>query len=83
MGALRARLAGAQNDAGERREDAPRPLRRLGPGATRPRLGVDAVAAYGEGSSPPPTPNIPDNTPTSPPSPRRRKALTETSAIGR
>ena len=32
---------------------------------------------------PPPTPNIPDMKPTIPPSPRRTKALTETSAMGR
>ena len=32
---------------------------------------------------PPPTPNIPESTPTRPPSPRRRKALTDTSAMGR
>jgi hypothetical protein len=32
---------------------------------------------------PPPTPNMPDSTPTIPPIPRRRKALTETSAMGR
>jgi hypothetical protein len=33
--------------------------------------------------NPPPTPNMPDSTPTRPPRPRRRKALTETSAMGR
>ena len=33
--------------------------------------------------NPPPTPNIPDNTPTIPPNPNKRKAFTETSAMGR
>ena len=33
--------------------------------------------------NPPPTPNMPDRNPTIPPSPRMRKALTETSAMGR
>jgi hypothetical protein len=33
--------------------------------------------------NPPPTPNIPDSTPTSPPMPNSRKAFTLTSAIGR
>jgi hypothetical protein len=33
--------------------------------------------------NPPPTPNMPDMNPTIPPSPRIRKALTETSAMGR
>jgi len=32
---------------------------------------------------PPPTPNMPDKMPTSPPNPKRRNALTETSAMGR
>ena len=32
---------------------------------------------------PPPTPNMPDRIPTIPPRPSRRKAFTETSAIGR
>ena len=32
---------------------------------------------------PPPTPNIPERIPTSPPKPSKRKAFTETSAIGR
>jgi hypothetical protein len=33
--------------------------------------------------NPPPTPNIPDKIPTIPPKPKRRKAFTEISAIGR
>ena len=32
---------------------------------------------------PPPTPNMPESTPTSPPSPTSRKAFTLTSAMGR
>jgi hypothetical protein len=32
---------------------------------------------------PPPTPNIPERIPTNPPRPRSRKALTETSAMGK
>ena len=46
-------------------------------------LGVDYVNAYGEGTNPPPTPNMPLSTPTMPPSPSRTKAFTDTSAIGR
>ena len=33
--------------------------------------------------NPPPTPNMPDSTPTPPPTPSNVKALTEVSAIGR
>ena len=43
----------------------------------------DVGGVTGVIKNPPPTPNIPESTPTIPPSPKRRKAFTETSAMGR
>ena len=51
--------------------------------ATATAGGIPMKNKSGVIRKPPPTPNMPDNTPTRPPNPRRIKALTETSAMGR
>jgi hypothetical protein len=51
--------------------------------ATATGGGMPATKRSGVMRNPPPTPNMPESTPTSPPRPRIRKAFTETSAMGR
>jgi hypothetical protein len=53
------------------------------PVATATAGGIPRKKRSGVIRNPPPTPNNPDRSPTSPPSPNRTKALTETSAMGR
>ena len=53
------------------------------PVATATAGGMPMKNSSGVIRKPPPTPNMPDRKPTIPPSPRRTKALTETSAMGR
>ena len=51
--------------------------------ATATAGGIPIKKRSGVIKKPPPTPNIPESTPTNPPRPRSKKALTETSAIGK
>ena len=51
--------------------------------ATATAGGMPTKNSRGVIRKPPPTPNIPDRIPTTPPMPRSRKAFTETSAMGR
>jgi hypothetical protein len=53
------------------------------PVATATPGGTPTNSNSGVIKNPPPTPNMPDKKPTMPPSPKRRKALTEISAMGR
>jgi len=55
----------------------------LAPVATATPGGTPISISSGVIRKPPPTPNIPDNSPTMPPRPTRRKILTDTSAMGR
>ena len=51
--------------------------------ATATAGGMPIKKRRGVIKKPPPTPNIPERIPTNPPRPRSKKALTETSAIGK
>ena len=53
------------------------------PVATATAGGAPMKISRGVVRKPPPTPNIPDSTPTPPPIPSRRRALTDISAMGR
>ena len=55
----------------------------VAPVATAIGGGMPMKNSAGVIRKPPPTPNMPDSSPTIPPMPNSRKALTETSAIGR
>ena len=53
------------------------------PVATATAGGMPIKKSRGVIRNPPPTPNMPDRTPTIPPNPKRRNALTDSSAMGR
>ena len=55
----------------------------LAPVATATAGGMPMKKSSGVIKNPPPTPNIPERMPTIPPIPSKRKALTDTSAMGR
>ena len=73
----------------ERQKELNTQAAKEGQGVCKPEL-VDALQSIakmknnsGVIKNPPPTPNMPERMPTSPPNPKRRKALTDTSAMGR